>query len=217
MWRKMARKDDKIMKRIMFLMVIALTFTNCFAQDDAYLRKMTDDIVLLRKGNVSNDALNKIVIDWSASNRPKIALMDEIKRDDSNEYRSPGSNKFKMNQLVAYVYDRQKLGMTSKGDYFNSTEKDIHYSVIEKNVKKGCTVKYKFTGHIGNQEFVFIPFNLKARFLAKINGKSAEIIGDNVRFVQLPQVCKEDVIEISITNNSSSNESFVILNHNPQK
>lgn len=213
----MARKDDKIMKRIMFLMVIALTFTNCFAQDDAYLRKITGDILLLRKGNVSNDVLNKIVIDWSASNRPKITLMDEIKRDESNEYRGPDANRFKMNQLVTYIYKRQNIGMVSKGDYFNSTEKDIHYSVIEKNVKKGCTVNYKLTGHIGNQEFVIIPFHSKARFLAKINGKSAEITGDNVRFVQLPQVCKEDVIEISITNNSSSNESFVILNHNPQK
>lgn len=219
MWRKMARKDDKIMKRIMFLMVIALTFTNCFAQDDAYLRKMTDDIVLLRKGNVSNDALNKIVIDWSASNRPKIALMDEIKRDENNEYRGADVKKFKMNQLVTYVYNRQNIGMVSKGDYFNSTEKGIYYSAIEKTVKKGNIVTYRLTGHVGKQEFVFIAFNPKTRFTAKVNGKQAEgkVGANDVCWVTIPQVHKEDVIVISIANNSPTNESFVILNHNPQK
>ena len=206
------------MKKVFFLMMVGiLSFTNCFAQEDAYLKQLADEIIQLRKGNVSNDALNKTVIKWSKSDRPKITLMDELKRDENNEYRGTGANKFKMNQLVTYVYNRQNISMVSKGDYFNSTEKGIYYSAIEKNVKKGSTVKYRLTGHIGKQEFVFVPFNPKTKFLAQVNGKSAEIVKDNVRRITIPQVCKEDVIEITITNNSPVNESFVILNHNPQK
>ena len=196
-----------------------LTSINCFAQEDNYLKRLTDDLIILRKAKASSDALNNAVINWSVSGSPKITLMDEIKRDENNEYRGSGANKFKMNQLVTYVYNRQNTGMVSKGDYFNSTEKDVYYSAIEKTVKKGCTVTYTITGHIGVQEFIFMSFDPKTKFSAKVNDITAIPISgkSGVLCVKLPKVEKEEKIVFSITNNSDANESFVILNHNPQK
>lgn len=217
----MARRNDRGMRNDK-LLLIAISLLTCFssyAQEDTHLKKMTDDLVALRKAKSSNAALNKAVIDWSASGSPKITLMDEIKHDQKNEYRGKDAHKFKMNQIVTHVYNRQNIGMASKGDFFNSTEKDVFYSAIEKNIKKGCTATYTLTGHIGVQEFVFMAYNPKTKFSAVVNGKAAHPVSDKVGvlYIKLPKVKKDDEITFSVTNKSNSGESFVILNHNPQK
>lgn len=209
-------------KGFLFLMAIGLlTSVSTYAQEDAHLKKLTDDLLKLRKVKSSSDALNKTVLDWSKSGSPKITLMDEIKRDPNNEYRGNGANKFKMNQVVTHVYNRQNTGMVSKGDYFNSTEKDVYYSAIEKTVKGKSKVEYSLTGHVGVQEFVFISYNPGTEFHADffINGKGTDSkkSENGLVNIKLPKVKKIDKIVFSIDNKSGSNESFVILNHNPQK
>lgn len=206
------------MKKILILIAMGLSASAIgYAQQDAYLKKMTEGLVQLRSAKASNEVLNNTVLDWSATGSPKLTLMDEIKQDRDNEFRGNGANKFKINQVVTYVYSRQNMGMASKGDFFNSTEKDVFYSAIEKTVKSGCTVTYTLTGHIGNQEFVFMSFNPKTRFSAEVNGKKAEQIAEGVLCLKLDKVKQEDAIVFSIKNESAANESFVILNHNPQR
>lgn len=207
-------------KSLFFILGLGLLSSiGCYAQEDAHLKRMTDDLLQLRKQNVSSDALNKIVVGWSVSQKPKITLMDEIKRDITNEFRGKGANKFKMNQIVTHVYNRQNTGMVSKGDYFNSTEKDIYYSAIEKNIRGKSTATYTLTGHVGVQEFVFMSFNPKTKFSARVCGMVAKPIAgkSGTLSVKLPKVTKDKKIEFAITNESGSNESFIILNHNPQK
>ena len=204
-------------KSIIITAMALLAGIGCSAQEDVHLRQMVQDVMALRKAKANNDVLNKAVIDWSATDSPKVTLMDEIRRDDENEYRGRGANKFRMNQVVTHVYNRQNVGMVSKGDYFNSTEKDVLYSAIEKTVKKGCTANYTLTGHIGTQEFVFMSFNPKAKFKATVNGTEAIPTAEGVCCLRLGRVKASDVITFAITNNSSSNESFVILNYNQQK
>lgn len=203
-------------KQVLSTVVVLLICISCYAQEDAHLQKLTDGVIQLRKAKASNNALNKTVIDWSASGCPKITLMDEIRRSD-NEHQGSDTNKFKINQVVTYVYSRQNTGMVSKGDYFNSTERDVYYSAIEKTVKKNSTVTYKLTGHIGPQEFVFVSFNPKTKYTATVNGKTANILREGVQTIRTGRIATDEEIVFTITNNSSNNESFVILNHNPQK
>lgn len=204
-------------KGLLLLTVMGMMMAcGCHAQEDANLKKMTEDLLAMRKAKASNEVLNKTVLGWSASGKPKITLMDEIKRDKDNEYRGNGANRFKMNQVVTHVYSRQNTGMVSKGDYFNSTEKDVYYSAIEKTIKKGCIATYTLVGHVGEQEFVFVAFNPNTQFTATVNGVPAKS-KDGVAVVKLPKVDKKDTITFSIENGPGSNESFVILNHNPQK
>lgn len=193
-----------------------LTCLGGYAQEDAYLRTLTERLMKIRKAKVSNEVLNQTVLDWSASGCPKITLMDNIRRDAANEFRGSNANRFKANQVITHVYNRQNTGMVAKGDFFNSTEKDVFYSGIEKTVKKGCTVTYTLTGHIGVQEFVFLSYNPKTQFKATVNGKEAPQTAEGVRSLKIERVEKDQKITFTITNQSGSNESFVILNHNPQ-
>ena len=207
-------------KGLLLLIGLGMMVANsCYAQEDENLKKMAEDLISIRKAKASDKILNETVIKWSASGKPKITLMDEIQRDKNNEYRGNGANKFKMNQMVTHVYGRQNTGMVSKGDYFNSTEKDVFYSAIEKTVKGKSKVEYTLTGHIGIQEFVFMAYNSGSKFSASVNGKPAKPIDrqKGILYIKLPKVKKEDKIVFSITNESGTNESFVILNHNPQK
>lgn len=214
----MARGNERNMKDVLCIIVIGLLISvSCRAQEDSYLKLLKEGVLQVRNAKASSNVLNKTVMDWSGVNRPKITLMDEIERDTKHEFRGNGANKFKMNQVVTYVYSRQNTGMVSKGDYFNSTEKDVLYSVIEKNVKSKQTATYTLTGHLGMQEFVFVSYNPKTNFSATVNGKSATEKEKGVQTIRIDHVKKSDTITFSITNNSGYDESFVILNHNPQK
>lgn len=208
-------------KLIFCLIILWFCHVPSHAQSIAneHLKKMTEDVKTIRKKKASKDILNKTVLNWSANGMPKITLMDEIKRDPG-EYHGKGIFKFKLNQLVSYVYGRQNTNMVSKGDYFNSNEKNVHYSAIEKTVMRGHTVTYKITGHAGKQEFVFVSFSLKPELTVSVNGVSAKYLGEGVWTTSLELVKAQDTITLSITlssNASSTYESFVILNHNPQK
>jgi len=209
------------MKKTLLLTIgIWLTMSVCcFAQDNAHLCKMTNDLVALRNAKSDNNTLNKVVLDWSAPGNPKITLMDDLGRDSNNEYVGKNSNKFKINQVVTQVYSRQNAGMKSKGDFFSSTEKGIFYSAIEKTIKKGCTVKYTLTGHVGTQEVVVAAYNPDAKLSVTVNSKTAKLIPGKpgMYSVKIPNVKKEDKMVFVITNSSDSNESIVVLIHNPQK
>lgn len=215
----MAGRNDKIMKYYFVIAIGFLMTMPVYAQRDAYLIQLVEGIKSVSKANASKNILNTTVKDWSSKGKPKITLMDEIKRDE-NEYRGQNVHKFKMNQIVTYVYGNQNVGMVSKGDYFNSREQGIHYSAIEKNVGRGKTVSYSITGHIGNQEFVIIPFNKKTEYTAMVNGKKAEVKKDGVQYAYVTGVSKQSEIIVSIScsaNNKAPYDSFVILNYNPQK
>ena len=206
-------------KVLFCIIAIWLCHVPCQAQSiaDTYLSKMTEDVKTIRKKKASKDILNKTVLNWSATGMPKITLMDEIKRD-AGEYKGKDVFKFKMNQLVYHVHDRQNTKMVSKGDYFNSNEKNVFYSAIEKTVKRGHTVTYKITGHAGKQEFVFI--NPQSHLSATVNNVPAKSLGDGVWAIVLDKVKASDTITMSITldaQDAAQYESFIILNHNPQK
>ena len=208
-------------KVLFCIIAIWLCHVPCQAQSiaDTYLSKMTEDVKTIRKKKASKDILNKTVLNWSAAGMPKITLMDEIKRDEG-EYKGKDVFKFKMNQLVYHVHDRQNTKMVSKGDYFNSNEKNVFYSAIEKTVKRGHTVTYKITGHAGKQEFVFIAYNPKSHLSATVNNVPAKSLGDGVWAIVLDKVKASDTITMSITldaQDAAQYESFIILNHNPQK
>ena len=216
----MARRYERNMIRIVFVYIGLLLVSNGYAQENTYLSKLADDLKLIRQEKYSEDLLAKTVIEWSAAKCPKITLMDEIKSDYENEYRGNGANKFRVNQLVAYVYKRQNVGMVSKGDYFNSTESDIYYSAIEKTIKKGKSVTYTLTNHIGDQEFIIMSYNPNTNYKAFVNGKKAIQKEKGIHHISIRKVNRADIITISIVcapSNKASFESFVILNHNPQR
>ena len=208
------------MKRCIVSCLLTMFCLLGYAQEDAYLVKLCDDLKQIRLNHASTKILNQIVMEWSADKQPKITLMDEINGNPDSEYRGKGAHKFRINQVVTYVYGNQNVSMRSKGDYFNSTETDILYSAIEKSIKRGKTVSYIVKDHEGTQEFFFVAYNPKSVFTVMVNGHVATQKGEGIQYFKLEKVKKQDAIRISITFNEKNGydyESFVIINHNPQK
>ena len=207
---------------ISLLIVNFLISINSSAQKDVYLRELVGQVLKLRLSKTNKAARNEAVICMSKQNKPKITLMDDAKRH-KNELGTMNSSKFLMNNIITYVHERQNKKMYSKGDYFHSLENGIPYSAIEKNILNGKTVSYTLSGHVGEQEFVIISFNKNTQFHVRIlwQGKEISSVSDKEGKVciNIGVVRRNENITIEITNNNKEGkyESFVILNHNPQK
>lgn len=113
----------------------------------------------------------------------------------------------------------------SKSDMLNGNERDIHYSLIEKSIKRGGKVTYQLKGRSGEQDFVFVPFNPKSIFIVTmyVDGKKVDIKeGADACQIHLSHLSNRQTITFSIDYlddkaNKDVVESFAILNYNQQK
>lgn len=215
-------------KRILFIILIATHALATEAQEPngSYLQDIAKVVKGLRK---DNDATRRSAIETlSEKNKPKITLMDEIRieeKDKTNEVKGTKGNRFKLNQIVAYVYKNQNHQLESKSNMLNGNEKGIYFSVIEKSMKRGTTVTYDLQGRKGEQEFVFIPYNPNTKYEVKVYIDDDEIINKPATgdcHIKLRSVWSLETISFSIRyleNNANKDavESFAILNYNPSK
>lgn len=217
-------------KKLLFTIaaVMCTLFLQAQEQNDSYLEEITKVVKSLRSG--SNSVRSSAIETLSGDNKPKITLMDEIKligteSEKANEVKGTKGNRFKLNQVVAYVYKSQNNQLESKSNMLNGNETDINYSLIEKSVKKGGKVTYQLTGRHGKQDFVFVPYKEKTKYKISIGIEGGDIITievSDVYRISLPLVNKRNRILISIEylndkSNKDDVESFAILNYNPQK
>lgn len=224
-------KNIIIMRKIFVLSLLLAAgamFSQAQEQGESYLQNITEIVKGLRKSN--NSVHNSAIATLSADNKPKITLMDEIcwagdEAEKANEVKGKNSNRFKLNQVITHVYKNQNHQLESKSIMLNGNEKDIHYSAIEKTVKKGGKVTYKIYGREGNQDFIFIPFNPKSKYVVTIyvDGKNVDRKeGSDVCQIHLDRLSSRQTITFSINyladrGNKDRVESFAILNYNPQK
>ena len=73
------------------------------AQDNQYLRELTESVKKLRKAN--SKVRNQIIADLAMEKNPKIALMDDIEGGGA-EYDGLEANRFFMNQVFVFVYEK---------------------------------------------------------------------------------------------------------------
>lgn len=216
-------------KKLIITMMMATCFVFVYAQDqaDSYLQDITKVVKELRKGN--NTVRNLAVENLSKDGKPKITLMDEIqlsgdKEEKANEVKGTKGNRFKLNQMISLVYKKQNHQLESKSIMLNGNEKDIYYSIIEKSVKRGGKVTYEIKGRSGEQDFVFIPFNPKSKYVVYMYTGKKEIRKEatDVCTIHLDGISRKLPLKFSITylndkENKDLVESFAILNYNPQK
>lgn len=213
---------------ITFLSVANFMLSQAQEHTDNYLQDITKVVKELRKGN--NSVRNSVIATLSADEKPKITLMDEIKwagnkEEKADEVKGAKGNRFKLNQIVAYVYKKQNHQLESKTDMLNGNEKDIHYALIEKSVKRGGKITYQIRGRKGEQDFVFIPYNPKSKYVVSMysNGiKTGSKEGTDICQIHLKSLSNMQIITFSINylndkENKDHVESFAILNYNPQK
>ena len=219
------------MRRNFFITVLAVVFTSALhaqKQNGNYLEDILKVVTSLRSGN--NSVRSAAVDNLSAEGKPKITLMDELKlvgtaSEKANEVKGAKGNRFKLNQVVAYVYKSQNIQLESKSNMLNGNEVGINYSLIEKSVKKGGKVTYQLVGRNGKQDFVIVPYNDKTTYKVSVGMVGESTVGKevtNVYRVSLPYASRKRPILISIEyldvkSNKDAVESFAILNYNPQK
>lgn len=211
------------MRKVLFMMLTLLMCMDVQAQENQYLRDLTEAVKGLRKAD--SKVRDQFVSKLSSNKNPKITLMDDIS-SEGDEFKGAKANRFRLNQAIVYVYGNQNPTLTSKDDgMLSSKERGIFYSAIEKSIKKGGTVNYSINGHIGQQEFSVIAYHPTAKFKLSISdGWHKTIIKEGVGNVSIEyfRVYKNNTISITIEylgdeKNKESFESFAILNYNPQK
>ena len=217
------------MKKKLIFTLMSFTFfmvSPAQEQTDNYLQDIAKVVKELRKSN--NSTRNSAITTLSAGQ--KLTLMDEIKwagdeEEKANEVKGAKGNRFKLNQVVAYVYKKQNHMLESKGDMLNGNEKDIHYSLIEKSIKRGGKATYQLKGRSGDQDFVFVPYNAKSLFVVTmyVDGKKVDRKeGADACQIHLDGLSRRQTITFSINYlddkaNKDAIESFAILNYNQQK
>lgn len=211
------------MRKVLFVMLTLLMCMGVQAQENQYLRDLTEAVKGLRKGN--DKVRKQFETSLSSIDKPKISLMDDVK-SEGDEFKGNDANRFRLNQSIVNVYDKQNLTLTSKDDgMLSSKERGIYYSAIEKSIKKGGTIKCSYTGHIGKQEVSVISYHPTAYFKVTVSdGWHSPVVKEGIGNVVIGSypVPKNNTVIITIEyiedkSNKDSFESFAILNYNPQK
>ena len=212
-------------RKLLLTMLLSVGFVLVQAQTDSYLYEISKIVKEMRKDN--NSVRNSAISRLSAASKPKVTLMDEIKwagseEEKANEVKGVKGNRFKLNQVITYVYKKQNQLLESKGDMLNGNELDIHYAVIEKSVKRGSKVTYMIKGREGMQTFFIIPHNPNSKYEVYMQGKCYKANDDGDCHIPSFMVPRGQVITFSISYlddkaNKDLIESFAILNYNPQK
>ena len=209
--------------RNLLMMLTLLLCMGVQAQENQYLRDLTEAVKGLRKAN--SKVREQFISKLSSSRSPKITLMDDAKCE-GDEFRGSNANKFRLNQAIVYVYGNQNQTLTSKdGGMLSSKEQGIYYSAIEKSIKKGGSLECSVTGHVGLQEFSVIAYRPTAKFRVTVtDGWHNPVVKEGVGNVSLEsyKVYGKNTITITIdyledNSNKEQFESFAILNFNPQK
>lgn len=211
------------MRKILLIMLTLLLCLGAQAQENQYLRDLTEAVKELRKG--SDKVRKQFEASLSSSGKPKISLMDDVK-SEGDEFKGNDANQFRLNQAIVNVYDKQNQTLMSKDDgMLSSKELGIYYSAIEKSIKKGGTIKCNFTGHIGKQEVSVISYHPTAKFKVTISdGWHNPVTKEGVGTVNVEsyKVLRNNTVTITIeyigdSSNKDSFDSFAIVNYNPQK
>ena len=208
------KKCVDMMKYILPLF-IALASLTLNAQTDE-LNRLTDIVKSLQTGDEKsyNEAVAKLATDklWTP--------MDELSVDRDVECRAservPG---FRLNSALTNAESKERY-QTSTGNHLNGADIRYNYSLFEKTLKKDKTVSYILPQRWGEQVIIIIPFKTQSKIEASAK------VGDNA-FINSPMnngcikltgsVDKGQPLNLTISNKSGENISYVIINYNSRK
>lgn len=126
--------------------------------------------------------------------------------------------RFKLNRALTQVAGNRKY-VTTHGDMLNGEDERYNYSLYERSVRSGQTIRYTLKGREGNQCFILIPF-LGGDLTASISIGDGEPVpfvdtgnGTLVASIQCPTLINSQTLVLSVTGGEKS-QAFVIINHN---
>lgn len=204
------------MKKYILLLFVTICFISAKAQNDE-LNKLADIVKSLQTGGEKayKDAIVVLAADklWTP--------MDELAIDRNVECRAservPG---FRLNSALTNAENKERY-QTSTGNHLNGADIRYNYSLFEKTLKTAKTATFSLPQRWGEQVLIIIPFNPQSKIEATANG------GDKDFFIVTPNgngslkltgsVVKGNPLNLTVTNKSDDNISYVILNYNSRK
>ncbi len=226
------------MKRLSFFVCLLLAVTTLYAQGnkdrisgkidnnewrvDPFVQRYIDLVATLQSANGNKRVCQSAVDTLSSLRYPKIALLDDL-GEDKNEYRGSNANPLKINSIVVQAWQRQQGFETSRGYYYDSRQRGIRHSMMEKSVAARATVHYSISEHSGRQELVVIPYSKNARYRVSVtcDGQTipSKLVNGKISYwlFVIDKVTTSDVVKIEIENQSDKFESFVIINYNQRR
>lgn len=204
------------MVRLLITLAVLLAAIPSRAQNEE-LNRLTDIVMQLKAGGETNynAAVKALGADrlWTP--------MDELGRVAEAECRAadrvPG---FRLNSALTNAENAQRY-QTTTGNHLNGADSRFNYSLYEKTLKAGKSVRYTLPERWGEQVLIIVPYrdgdgNLAVsatcggkEFATTPLGKGAVKLSGNA--------VKGQPLEIKVTNTGSENLSYVIINYNSRK
>lgn len=207
------------MKKIIIILLVMIATTPSVAQTmDSELKSLVNIVKMLRNGNsVSYSRVQELLkkdSKWTPMNETGTLKKQECRPSEIEK-------RFKLNRILSTV-DNSRKYVATHGDMLNGEDERYDYSLYERSVKAKATVEYTLKGREGKQTFIIIPYMGKGSGLnatiSFANGSKANFTTDKDGSLfytgNTTSLKREDIIKIAITNNSATNQSFVLLNHN---
>ena len=212
--------------RFRFFSLIAMLYvcTIAMAQstiNDKELQALIDVVKLLRVSNEANfnKATQILKSDTKWTPMDETGDVREGKECKASE-KVPG---FKLNRILSKV-DGSRKYVSTHGDMVNGEDTRYDYSLYERALKGKTEVKYQLKGREGKQVFVIVPFNASAKLEVAIECNGKRVVagtrnpdGSVVVSWEKDAPSRTKAFTLSIKNNESSSQSFVIINHNSRK
>lgn len=220
----MKKASIENMKCRLFTFVATLYFCSiAVAQstiDDKELSSLIDVVKMLRVSSETNfnKATELLTSDTRWTPMDETGAVRDRKECKASE-KVPG---FKLNRILSKVNGNRKY-VSTHGDMVNGEDFRYDYSLYERAIKGKTEVKYQLKGREGKQVFVIVPFNASAKINVTIECNGKSVSGKrNPDGSVIVSWCKDvpsrtQTFILSIRNNDSSSQSFVIINHNTRK
>lgn len=209
---------------VLFMMVLPMKAQNI---KDKHLQQLVSWVTSLRETDESkqriayNEVKNKLASDkeWTP--------MDELVDENRGECRPTNRNMawFRLNTLLVQAPGQSgNHSMVTKGDFLNGEDPRFNYSLIEKGIQKGKTVRYTMKGREGAQMFVIVPrdASMVSKISATLKFGNSSVSGKpdksgNIVLEVKDKLKRDDRITLEITNGTTADMAVVILNHNTRK
>lgn len=203
------------MKKYILVLFIIICCLPVKAQNDE-LNKLTDIVKSLQTGGEKayKDAIATLAADklWTP--------MDELSIDRNVECRAservPG---FRLNSVLTNAENKERY-QTTTGNHLNGADIRYNYSLFEKTLKSGKTASFSLPGRWGEQVIMIVPFNAQSKISAKATGGNKDFIvapSGNGSLKLTGPVVKGQPLNLTVTNDSGENISYVIINYNSRK
>lgn len=212
-------------KSLIIIISVFFTAISMHAQKpiDSEMQHLMDIVATLRSAPNPEKAWNNVSEELSKD--PHWTIMDEVvshKNECSMLDRSV--QWFALNRILSQrmEYEDNK----TRGDFNNGEDPNFDYSLIERSVKKGCSVEYEIRSREGAQVFVIMPFNPDQSQLEANVYRGEELLARGelmedgsiiLKIGTVKKIVPNETLRLTVLNNGDQNVAFVIFNHNRRK